>query len=343
MARAGRICAISANSWFCDALKRAGRGREWPRSFVAPSNELPVKKSSRKKRLDVLLVERGLTESRQRAQAVILAGQVRVNEQLADKAGSLVPVDAAVQITGQTLRYVSRGGLKLEGALEEFAVSPAGLICLDVGSSTGGFTDCLLQHGAARVYAADVTTSQLDWKLRSDARVICVTGNVRYLRLSADVEDVGEGEILRCAQDDSARTKKRNLVRDRDARVAAAASGTFNTGITGALAERPALITADLSFISVAKVLPRLGGVAVPGAIFLILVKPQFELERGDVGRGGIVRDPALHLRAVENVSAAAVAGGLEVVGVKPSRVLGAEGNQEFFLCARLPPSPARK
>jgi 23S rRNA (cytidine1920-2'-O)/16S rRNA (cytidine1409-2'-O)-methyltransferase len=116
--------------------------------------KLPVKKSSLKKRLDVLLVERGLTESRQRAQAVILAGQVRVNEQLADKAGSLVSVDAAVEITGQTLRYVSRGGLKLEGALEEFAVSPAGLICLDVGSSTGGFTDCLLQHGAVRALFA---------------------------------------------------------------------------------------------------------------------------------------------------------------------------------------------
>jgi 23S rRNA (cytidine1920-2'-O)/16S rRNA (cytidine1409-2'-O)-methyltransferase len=297
-----------------------------------------VKKSSPKKRLDVLLVERGLTESRQRAQAVILAGQVRVNEQLADKAGSLVPVDAAVEIMGQTLRYVSRGGLKLEGALEEFAVSPAGLICLDVGSSTGGFTDCLLQHGAARVYAADVTTSQLDWKLRSDARVICVTGNVRYLSLAPNAGEAGEGEILRLARDDNVRTRKKSRGGDRDESVDAAASNTS----TCALAERPALITADLSFISVAKVLPRLVGVAATGALFLILVKPQFELERGDVGRGGIVRDPALHSRAVENVSTAAVAAGLEVIGVKPSRVLGAEGNQEFFLCARFQFSPAR-
>jgi 23S rRNA (cytidine1920-2'-O)/16S rRNA (cytidine1409-2'-O)-methyltransferase len=199
-----------------------------------------------------------------------------------------------------------------------------------------------LQRGAARVYAADVTTSQLDWKLRSDARVICVTGNVRYLRLSADVGSTGEGEVARCAQDDNAKTKQKSPDGDGDETEAVDGGGSLAPKHTGALAERPALITADLSFISVAKVLPRLVGVAAPGAIFLILVKPQFELERGDVGRGGIVRDPALHSRAVENVSAAAVAAGLEVIGVKPSRVLGAEGNQEFFLCARSPLAPAR-
>ena len=241
-----------------------------------------------KTRLDVLLVERGLAPSRERAQAMLLAGNVRVNGKRMDKPGIRLATDAQIELAGEAQRYSSRGGLKLEGALEEFAVNPAGLVCLDVGSSTGGFTDCLLQHGAARVYAADVTTSQMDWKLRSDARVICITGNARYL-----------------TPDD--------------------------------LAERPALVTADVSFISVAKVLPQIVSVAASGAVFLILVKPQFELRREDVGRGGIVRDPALHARAIESVSAAAVKAGLEVLGVKPSRVLGAEGNREFFLYARLP------
>jgi 23S rRNA (cytidine1920-2'-O)/16S rRNA (cytidine1409-2'-O)-methyltransferase len=140
------------------------------------------------------------------------------------------------------------------------------------------------------------------------------------------------------ARDDNVRTRKKSQGGHRDESVGAAASNTSSD----ALAERPGLITADLSFISVAKVLARLVGLAAPGAIFLILVKPQFELERGDVGRGGIVRDPALHSRAVENVSAAVAVAGLKVLGVKPSRVLGAEGNQEFFLCARLPLSPAQ-
>jgi 23S rRNA (cytidine1920-2'-O)/16S rRNA (cytidine1409-2'-O)-methyltransferase len=247
-----------------------------------------VKKSPEKKRLDLLMVERGLTESRQKAQAVILAGNVRVNGQPGDKAGALIPADAAIEILGEQLRYVSRGGLKLEGALTDFGVTPAGQICLDVGSSTGGFTDCLLQNGAARVYAADVTTSQLAWKLRSDPRVTCIDGNARYL--TAD-----------------------------------------------ALPERPSFVTADLSFISVAKVLPRIVAVAAPSATFLILIKPQFELERADVGKGGIVRDPALHARAIEGVTAAAVAEGLTVLGVKPSHLAGAEGNQEFFLYARSP------
>jgi 23S rRNA (cytidine1920-2'-O)/16S rRNA (cytidine1409-2'-O)-methyltransferase len=187
---------------------------------------------------------------------------------------------------GAGLRYASRGGLKLEGALAEFGIDPRGRICLDAGSSTGGFTDCLLQHGAERVYAADVTPGQLAWKLQRDARVVAVESNVRYL--------------------------------DPDA-----------------LSERPSLVTVDLSFISVAKVLPRLAAAATPGAEFLILVKPQFELERGAVGRGGIVRDPALHERAIARVRAAAEAAGLEALGVRPSRVRGAEGNQEFFLHAR--------
>jgi len=235
----------------------------------------------------VLLVERGLAESRQKAQAMILAGEVRISSQRADKPGTMFPQDSAIELTGGAPRYVSRGGLKLDGALEDFGVNPEGKICLDAGCSTGGFTDCLLQHGAARVYAVDVTTSQLAWRLRQDARVIPVEVNARFL----------EAKVL---------------------------------------AERPSLVTVDVSFISVAKVLPRLVASAAPGAEFLILVKPQFELERGDIGRGGIVRDARLHAKAVEHVRAAAVSNGLEVHGARPSHLVGAEGNQEFFLHATL-------
>jgi 23S rRNA (cytidine1920-2'-O)/16S rRNA (cytidine1409-2'-O)-methyltransferase len=244
------------------------------------------KPKTEKARLDVLLVERGLAESRQKAQALILAGQVLVNRQKVDKAGARVAKDAHLEIIGSQLRYASRGGLKLEGALEDLQVSPTGKVCLDVGSSTGGFTDCLLQHGARRVYAVDVTTDQLTWKLQQDARVVRVKRNAREIR----AEDIGEAVDL---------------------------------------------VTLDVSFISVAKVLPRVVTLAKPGAEFLILVKPQFELEHADVGRGGIVRDPRLHERAVARVRAAAGETGLEVVDVRSSRLTGAEGNQEFFLHAR--------
>jgi len=238
-----------------------------------------------KKRLDLLLVERCLTESRAKAQAVILAGEVRVGGQLADKPGAMIPADAAIELAGGAPRYVSRGGLKLEGALEDFGVRPKGRICLDAGCSTGGFTDCLLQDGAARVYAVDVTTNQLAWRLQGDPRVVPIEVNARHLDAAA-------------------------------------------------LPEPPSLVTLDLSFISVAKVLPRIVAAAAPGAEFLILVKPQFELERGAIGRGGIVRDASLHQRAIERVRAAAASAGLQVLGVRPSRVPGAEGNQEFFLHA---------
>jgi 23S rRNA (cytidine1920-2'-O)/16S rRNA (cytidine1409-2'-O)-methyltransferase len=239
-----------------------------------------------RKRLDVLLVERGLAESRQKAQAIILAGEVRVNGQRADKPGSSFPTDAQVEIVGKRLRFASRAGEKLEGALADFNVNPAGRICLDAGSSTGGFTDCLLQHGATKVYALDVTTNQLAWKLQRDLRVLPLEINVRYLK-------------------------------PKD------------------LPEAPSLITADLSFISLAKVLPALAAAAArENAEFLLLVKPQFELERAEVGRGGIVRKPELQQKAVERVREAAEACGLAVLEVKPSRLLGAEGNQEFFLYA---------
>jgi len=245
----------------------------------------------RKQRLDLLLTERGLVESRQKAQALILAGKIRVDGRRADKAGALISSAAAIELADHGQRYVSRAGAKLAGALADFGTDPEGRVCLDIGSSTGGFTDCLLQRGAARVFAVDVTTSQLAWKLQQDPRVVAVEVNARYLQA---------------------------------------------TELTGV----PTLVTVDLSFISVTKVLPRLAALAAPGAEYLILVKPQFELERGQVGRGGIVRDPAMRERAVEKVSAAARSAGFEVLGVRPSQVLGAEGNQEIFIHARGPGSP---
>jgi len=239
-----------------------------------------------KTRLDVMLVQRGLAPSRERAQALLLAGQVRVNGERMEKPGSRVDADARVELAGDGLRYSSRGGLKLEGALEDFSVAAQGRVCLDVGSSTGGFTDCLLQHGAQRVYAVDVTVNQLDWKLQKDSRVKLIERNARYLK----AEDLGEAVDL---------------------------------------------VAMDLSFISVTKVLPAILPIARPGADFLVLIKPQFELQKADVGKGGIVRDAELQKRAVENVKSAAAALGLEIIGVRPSRIAGSEGNQEFFLHAR--------
>jgi len=247
---------------------------------------VPSKPKPGKKRLDLLVVETGLADSREKAQAMILAGEVRVNGSRSDKAGMQVAADARIEVSGTSAKYASRGGLKLEGALEDFAVDVSGKTCLDIGASTGGFTDCLLSNGARCVYAVDVTTEQMVWRLQQDPRVKQIKENARNLR----PEQIPE----------------------------------------------PAdLVTVDVSFISVAKVLPAVVAAAGPRAEYLILVKPQFELDRGDVGRGGIVRDAALHARAVERVRTAAEAAGLRVEGVRPSRVTGAEGNQEFFLHAR--------
>lgn len=239
-----------------------------------------------KTRLDVLLVERGLAPSRERAQAMLLAGNVRVNGKPMDKPGTRLAADALIELAGENLRYSSRGGLKLEGALDDSGVTTQDKTCLDVGSSTGGFTDCLLQHGARRVYAIDVTISQLDWKLQKDPRVVTIERNARYLK----PEDVGEPVDL---------------------------------------------VTMDVSFISVTKVLPAIPPLVKAGGDFLILIKPQFELEKQQIGKGGIVRDPALQEKAVASVISAATALGLEIVGVRPSRITGTEGNQEFFLHAR--------
>lgn len=239
-----------------------------------------------KARLDVLVTERNLAPSREKAQALILAGQIRVNGQKSEKPGTAVATDARIEIIGEVSRYASRAGMKLEGALEDFSVTPQGKICLDIGCSAGGSTDCLLQQGASRVYAVDVTTNQIDWKLRQDSRVVLVETNARYLR-AADIPETTD------------------------------------------------LVTVDVSFISVTKVLPALVPLAAAHADFLVLIKPQFELEKRDIGKGGIVRDAALHQKAVDRVVNAAKEAGLEVSGVRPSRLPGAEGNQEFFLHAR--------
>lgn len=240
-------------------------------------------------RLDKLVVERGLAPTPEKAQALILAGQIEVDGQRAGKAGGQIPEDALIELAGQPLRYASRAGLKLEGALEDFQLDPTGKVCLDIGAAHGGFTDCLLQHGATRVYAVDVGKGQLEWKLRQDERVVVHEGiNARDLQ----PDDIGEPVDW---------------------------------------------VTADVAFISLTKILPAALGCAKDGAIFLLLVKPQFELPREKVGKGGIVRAPELHDEAVEAVRQAALTLGLEEIGVHPSRTPGAEGNREFFLCARKP------
>ena len=238
-----------------------------------------------KQRLDVLLVDRGLVDSREKARALILAGQVLVDGQKLDKSGHAVPSDARVELLASP-RYVGRGGLKLEAALDHFAIAVAGKICLDVGSSTGGFTDCLLQRGAARVYAIDVGTAQLDWKLRNDPRVVVREQvNARYLTREVVPESID-------------------------------------------------LAVCDVSFISITMILPALVNLLAKSAEMVILVKPQFELEREQVGKGGIIRDPALHQQACRRVEDAVRRLGFET-HIIPSPVLGAEGNQEFHLDAR--------
>lgn len=238
-----------------------------------------------KTRLDQLLVERGLVESREKARALILAGQVLVDGQKMEKAGHAVAPESKIELLGQH-RYVGRGGLKLEAALQHFGIQPQGKICLDIGSSTGGFTDCLLQHGAARVYAIDVGTAQLDWKLRNDPRVIVHEQvNARYLTRDIIPEPID-------------------------------------------------LAVCDVSFISVTMILPSVPDLLASDAEMVILVKPQFELQRNQVGKGGIIHDPGLHEQACRRVEEAVSQLGFRS-SVIPCPVLGAEGNQEFLLYAR--------
>jgi 23S rRNA (cytidine1920-2'-O)/16S rRNA (cytidine1409-2'-O)-methyltransferase len=247
-----------------------------------------MRAKSTSKRLDALVVERGLADSLPKAQAMILAGEVSVDGARADKAGSRFPDESRIEVASRTGKYVSRGGLKLEGALHDFAVDPAARICLDIGSSTGGFTDCLLQHGAARIYSVDVNVDQLAWKLRQDPRVVRISRNARNLN-PADIPEPAD------------------------------------------------LITIDVSFISARKILPSAITIAKPCSDLLILIKPQFELPRQDIGPGGIVSDAALHQKAITAVRESAAKLALEILGVRPSHLPGAEGNQEYFLHARKP------
>jgi len=245
-----------------------------------------MKPKASRKRLDLLLVERGLAETPQKALAMILAGEVQVNGQRAAAAGSATPSDARIELNSRAQKYVGRGGNKLEGALDDFAIVVAGRICLDVGSSTGGFTDCLLQHGAAKVYAVDVNVEQMAWALQQDARVIRIERNARELQ----PED---------------------------------------------LAEPADLLVLDVSFISVAKILSPVLRCVQPGAEVLVLVKPQFELSRAEISEGGIVKNAALHEKAIAAVRTAGKSAGIEWLGLQPSKLTGAEGNQEFFLHGR--------
>jgi 23S rRNA (cytidine1920-2'-O)/16S rRNA (cytidine1409-2'-O)-methyltransferase len=241
---------------------------------------------AKKLRIDNLLVKRGLFETREKAQRSIMAGEVRIGEQIAAKASQLVDLDAPVTIA-EAQRYVGRGGQKLEGALDFFHVDVRGKVALDIGASTGGFTDCLLQRGAKKVYAVDVGHGQLAWKIRNDPRVVVLE-----------------------------KVNARSLSREH-------------------IPEIVDLAVIDVSFISLTLILPSAFNLIAPDRTIVALIKPQFELARKDVGRGGIVRDPALHERAQRKIVKFAEAAGHRVIGVVPSTITGTDGNQEFFICLR--------
>lgn len=237
---------------------------------------------AKSERVDALLVARGLCESREQAKRLIMAGEVLCGTERVAKPSTKVAPDAELTVLARP-KYVGRGGLKLEGALAQFGIDPAGWTCLDVGASTGGFTDCLLQHGAARVHAIDVGTNQLAWKIRADERVVAREQfNARHLT----VEDLGE---------------------------------------------RVRLAVMDLSFISLIKVLPAVFGVLEEGGEVVCLIKPQFELSKAEVGKGGIVREPELHEKAVEKIRSFVAEEGREWKGVIESPITGTDGNVEFL------------
>ena len=242
---------------------------------------------ARRERVDVLLVERGLAPSRAKAQALVLAGQVVVADQRVDKPGALVSVDAELRLKGEVLPYVSRGGLKLKGALEHFKLRVAGEVCADIGASTGGFTDCLLQEGAVKVYAIDVGRAQLHEKLRQDARVIS--------REQVNARALADGD----------------------------------------LPEPVGVVVIDVSFISLRLVLPSVLPRLRPGGLLVALVKPQFEVGRERVGKGGVVRDAAARAEAISGIREFVAAAGLEVLGLVDSPVPGPAGNVEALLAAR--------
>ena len=242
---------------------------------------------SERRRADVLLVERGLAETRARAQALILGGTVFIGDRRVEKAGQLLPADADLRVREPDHPWVSRGGLKLVKGLDHFGINPSGLICLDIGAATGGFTDVLLARGCARVYAVDVGHGQLAWKLRQDPRVIVLERtNARYLTPAQ-------------------------------------------------VPEAPALIACDASFIGLETILPAPLGLAAPGARLIALIKPQFEVGKGRVGKGGVVRDPALHQEVCKRIEAWLQ--GLpdwRVLGFTESPILGPQGNKEFLIAA---------
>ncbi|MEW6334415.1 MAG: TlyA family RNA methyltransferase [Thermodesulfobacteriota bacterium] len=245
---------------------------------------------TQKIRLDSLLVERGLAGNRQKAQALILSGAVLVDNRPVDKAGTPVPAHAALRIRGETTPYVSRGGLKLRGALDALGISVAGLVALDVGASTGGFTDYLLQARAAKVYALDVGYGQLAWKLRADPRVVPIERtNIRHYDGAGITDDID-------------------------------------------------LAVMDASFVSLKLIIPAVLPLIRGGALLVALVKPQFEVERGEVERGGVVREPELHRRVLAEIEGFCIHLGLAVLGSCQSPLKGPAGNREFFICLQKPP-----
>ncbi|MBC2693730.1 MAG: TlyA family RNA methyltransferase [Desulfobacteraceae bacterium] len=239
-------------------------------------------KVSKKARLDVLLIEKRLVSSRQRGRALIMAGKVFVNNQRIDKQGVLVAKDDDIVLKGTDITYVGRGGLKLEKALKSFKIKVDGLVCLDVGASTGGFTDCLLQHGAACVFAVDVGYGQLDWKLRQDPGVVIIE-----------------------------RTNIRNM---------------------SALPQLVDLVTIDVSFISLKIVVPSVIKFLKQDSRIIALIKPQFEVGKGKIGKGGVVRDSNLHNEVIKDLSEFFTKTGLKCESVIPSPLLGHKGNKEFFI-----------
>ncbi len=237
-----------------------------------------------KTRLDLLLVQRGLVESREKAKRMIMAGLVEVNNRVSDKPGHLIPVSSKISLEKPSLPYVSRGGLKLEAALDRFSVEVKGKILMDVGASTGGFTDCLLQRGAEKVVAVDVGYGQLHWKIRQDPRVVIFEKtNIRYL---------GPDQI--------------------------------REPINGAVI--------DVSFISLKRVIPPVSRLLLDEAFIVALIKPQFEVEKDQVGKGGVVRDPSLREEVVDNLIQFFEEADWQVEGYTPSPILGPKGNQEYLI-----------
>ncbi len=245
-----------------------------------------------RKRLDMLVMDRGLATSRERAKALIMAGDVYVDNQKADKPGDLYPEEAHVECRSSGLRYVSRGGLKLEKAIAAFGIELCGLTCMDIGASTGGFTDCMLQNGAKRVYSVDVGYGQLAWQLRNDSRVVNLERtNARYLSREQVPEDIG-------------------------------------------------FFSVDVSFISLALVLPAIRKLLSEKGRGVCLIKPQFEAGREKVGKKGVVREPAVHMDVIEKITGFAINNGFSVLGLDFSPVKGPEGNIEYLILLERSDSP---